>query len=255
MKLNYDFNKFVGDVNGNLGFSISDLSPSDLEVFRSVVRQQFKETMVVHLGKKEGECSIQDYHNSSVGSSEFHKQMWPKKARILSQERLDTLLQTEFFSELKTCFDWWEITNEEGSGFYEVYFRLCRPAPYNDVGPVHADAWFWELGHGKMPKTNFETQRIKFWFSLETSEPSTGFKYAPKSHTEAFEYDGEHRDGLIKPIFEEMRYDISMKSLNGGPGRFIVFNDRLLHGGEVLNSGTRVSLEFTLLTPMLARGR
>ena len=42
-------------------------------------------------------------------------------------------------------------------------------------------------------------------------------------------------------------YDLEISSLGGNAGRFIVFNDRLLHGGEVLENGTRVSLEFTLV--------
>ena len=75
-------------------------------------------------------------------------------------------MKTRFFQELNSQFKWFEITDEENIGFSEIYFRLCRPKPFKDVGPLHADAWFWELGHGEMPKVSFETQRVKFWFNV-----------------------------------------------------------------------------------------
>lgn len=252
MSTNYNFDKFASDVNGNLGFSISELSLEDLKIFKDIVTQQYDEVMIAHVGSKENEFSIHNYHKSHAGSSQLHKKMWPKHNRILSKARLEILLQTQFFKELKSHFNWWEITDEENIGFGEVYFRLCRPTPYKDVGPLHADAWFWELGHGEMPKVGFDTQRVKFWFCLETSESITGFRYVPGSHLKSFDYGGELRDGFVKPTFDEDEHDFNTKSLNGMPGKFIVFNDQLLHGGEVLNTGTRVSLEFTLVIPQQA---
>lgn len=249
MSSNYDFNKFISDVNGDLGFSLSQLSSDDLRTFKFVVTQQYEEVMGPYKCDKENELSIQNYHKSSVGGSDLHAKVWAKNNRILSKVRLETLMQTQFFTELKSHFDWWEITDEENVGFGEVYFRLCRPSPFKDVGPLHADAWFWELGHGEMPKVSFETQRVKFWFCLEASESLTGFRYTPSSHTKTFDYGGEQRDGFVKPTFHEAAHDLSIKSLKGTSGKFIIFNDRLLHGGEVLNTGTRVSVEFTLVIP------
>ena len=99
-----------------------------------------------------------------------------------------------------------------------------------------------------MPSTGFNTKRTKFWFCLHADGDKTGFRYANASHKKSFNYDGEQRDGFVKPTFDESKYDLDIRSLRGGSGTFIVFNDRLLHGGEVLTTDTRVSLEFTLVT-------
>ncbi len=149
--------------------------------------------------------------------------------------------------QLRKQLKWCEITDEENVGRGEIYFRLCRPLPFLDIGPLHADAWFWELGHGSMPVVDFETQRVKLWFCLESEEEKTGFKYVPGSHKNIYDYGGELRGGFIKPTFDEANYDLDIRSLTGGAGKFIIFNDRLLHGGEALYSGTRVSVELTLV--------
>ena len=41
-------------------------------------------------------------------------------------------------------------------------------------------------------------------------------------------------------------------SLEGEKGTFIMFNDELLHTGEILNNNSiRLSIEFTLLLPII----
>ena len=71
----------------------------------------------------------------------------------------------------------------------------------------------------------------------------------PKSHLQEYSFSSEIRDGARKPVFNENDHNLEIHSLNGGPGTFIIFDDKLLHGGEILESGTRVSLEFTLAVP------
>jgi hypothetical protein len=246
MNHKYDFNKFVNEVNDWSGLSTDELSPEDLELFQSLVLEQYKEVVSKYDDNLCDILKINEYHESKIAKSELHKQIWPKKTRILSKARLQRLMGSQFFSELKAHFEWYNITDEENVGFPEVYFRLCRPEPFIDVGPLHADAWFWELGHGEMPKANFDIQRIKFWFCLETEEAKTGFRFVENSHKRDYNYAGIERDGFVKPTFDETKHDLLIKSFTGKPGSLIVFNDRLLHGGEILKSGTRVSLEFTL---------
>ena len=247
MTLKYDFNKFVNEVNAWSGYSNGNLSAEDLEVFRSLVFEQYAEIVSGYDDSLGANFKINEYHKSKIANSELHKKVWPKNNRILSEARFQRLMDCEFFSEMKLQFDWHEITDEENVGHPEVYFRLCRPDPFTDVGPLHADSWFWELGHGEMPKVDFDTQRIKFWFCLETEEAKTGFRFVENSHEKSYNYTGLQRDGFVKPTFDEATHDLSIESLIGKPGSFFVFNDRLLHGGEVLKSGTRVSCEFTLV--------
>lgn len=246
MEFRYDLKKFVNDVNGDLGFSVGNLYEEDLAVFKQLVVEQYKQVFLNFENNPAEVFKINEYHKSKIAQSDIHKKLWPKSNRILSKKRLSHLLNSRFFTDLNSQFDWYEITDEDNVGFSEVYFRLCRPKPFKDVGPLHADAWFWELGHGEMPQVNFDTQRIKFWFCLETDNTKTGLRYVPGSHKKQYDYGGEQRDGFIKPTFDETQHNLAISSLNGKPGKFIVFNDRLLHGGEILEKGTRVSLEFTL---------
>lgn len=247
MKFQYNFNKFISDINNSSGISVGELSKEDCKIFQSIVYDQYIEVISNVENSLEKYSEISEYHNSRIANTDLHKQLWPKQNRILSKIRLEQLMKSKFFSELRSQFDWHHITDEENVGFGEVYFRLCRPAPFKDVGPLHADAWFWELGHGEMPKTDFDTQRVKFWFCLETKESKTGFIFVPGSHKKKYNYTGEFRDGFVKPVFNKTDYNLKVESLCGKPGTFVVFNDLLLHGGEALGSGTRVSLEFTLV--------
>ena len=243
----YDFTKMLSEVNGNSGFGIYKLSKEDLKLFQSLVLEQYFEIVTSKNVNLDENFDISEYHNTKIANTDLHKKLWPKKNRILNKIRFKKLMQSNFFLNLKSKFDWYKISDEENMGFGEIYFRICRPLPYKDIGPMHADAWFWELGHGEMPKVNFDTQRIKFWFCLETKESKTGFRFVPGSHKKNYNYKSEYRDGFVKPTFKEEEYDLSIESLKGKPGTFIVFNDRLLHSGEPLNSHTRVSIEFTLV--------
>tara|TARA_B110000037_G_C16936418_1_gene430816 strand:- start:7 stop:735 length:729 start_codon:yes stop_codon:yes gene_type:complete len=238
----------LSEVNSNSGFGIYKLSKQDLKIFQSLVLEQYLEIVSSENSNLDKDFDISEYHNTKIANTDLHKKLWPKKNRILNKIRFKQLMKSKFFSELRSKFDWYEITNEENVGeFGEVYFRLCRPLPHKDIGEFHADAWFWELGHGEMPKVDFNTQRIKFWFCLETKESKTGFRFVPGSHKNNYNYQGEHRDGFVKPTFNEAEHDLLIESLRGKPGTFIVFNDRLLHSGELLDIGTRVSIEFTLV--------
>ena len=243
----YNFQKYIDAACGDTGYYIGHLTNKDVKVFQNIVGNQYQQILKSYesiFSKKI--VDINSYHTLDIAKSSHHKKLWPKKNRILTQERFEEIKKTNFFTDLDKQLEWYEITDEEKSGWGEVYFRLCRPAPYVDVGPLHADAWFWELGHGKIPYREFSTKRVKIWFCLHADGDKTGFKFADGSHKKSYNYSGESRDGFVKPTFDESKYDLNIKSLKGNIGTFIVFNDCLIHSGEVLKSSTRVSLEFTL---------
>ena len=77
-----------------------------------------------------------------------HHAIWPKEARILSLENVKEIRQMSFFEELESDFGTFEISDENDVGREEIYWRIVRPNEGQDMGPLHADAWFWELGHG-----------------------------------------------------------------------------------------------------------
>jgi hypothetical protein len=172
-----------------------------------------------------------------------HKNMWPKSKRILGPDAVKAIRQTSLIKTLEAEFGLFEISGEDGIEKEEVYWRLVRPNGVADVGPLHADEWFWALGHGKTPPGH---QRVKVWISIFSESGQNGFKYVAGSHKKTWRYHGVHKDGFIKPQIDEDEASLGAEIFKSQPGQAIVFHDKLLHGGAPGGSTTRVSLEFTM---------
>ena len=147
---------------------------------------------------------------------------------------------------LEQAFGPFNISGESEVEKEEIYWRLVRPGAAQDVGPVHADRWFWDLGNGVTPPG---VERVKIWIAVVTQPGRNGLQVVPGSHMRDYRWHGEERDGIRKPVFDEDQEQIGLELLEFVPGQAIVFNDSLLHAGAVnQGSTTRVSVEFTLFT-------
>lgn len=173
-----------------------------------------------------------------------HKAMWPKSRRILGADAVKAIRQTSLIKRLEAEFGPFAISGEDGIEKEEMYWRLVRPGSAADVGPLHADQWFWALGHGTTPAGH---QRVKVWISIFSEMGQNGFKYVPGSHKKDWRYHGVTKDGMTKPQIDEDESALGAEIFMSQPGQAIVFHDKLLHGGAPGGSTTRVSLEFTLL--------
>ena len=113
------------------------------------------------------------------------------------------------------------------------------------MGPLHADAWFWELGHGYTPPN---VDRVKIWIGIFVEPGSSGFRFCPGSQLKEWPYHGIRKDGIMKPVIEVPEEDLSPVVFAGKSGDAILFHDRLIHGGQSSGVGkkTRISLEFTM---------
>jgi hypothetical protein len=172
-----------------------------------------------------------------------HKNMWPKSKRILGADAVKAIRQTSFFKTLEAELGPFAISGEDGIEKEEVYWRLVRPDGATDVGPLHADEWFWALGHGATPAGH---KRVKVWISIYSERGQNGFKFVSGSHKKTWRYHGVAKDGFMKPQIDEDEYTLSVEIFMSQPGQAIVFHDKLLHGGAPGGSNTRVSLEFTM---------
>jgi hypothetical protein len=235
---------FFEEVLGESGFKVLQLCPSDLALFRAVVENHYKTVLFEKSGIRGLEflsTPMPRYHEISKDLD--HAKIWTKQSRILPESAISDLAKSELFQLLEKVTGGLEISSEEGSGYPEIYWRLVRPRPFLDTGPMHADAWFWELD------PNFDSSehitRIKFWVGLWTEPSISGFKYVSGSHKTSFPYSSELRDGKKKPKFDHTDFDLEETHLESKAGTIIIFNDRLLHGGVPGNKYTRVSLEFT----------
>ena len=174
-----------------------------------------------------------------------HKKVWTKINRIFPYEYILEIKKMPFFQQLCEMFGEVKPANEESLYDEEIYWRFVRPKQKNDIGPLHADKWFWDCGHGKMPDGYF---RLKIWMPLWCEEAGNGLRVVPHSQKENYECSQEHRDGHLKPVFDETQYNLDVLPLDNKPGETVIFHDELLHGGcyNAMDK-SRVSMEFTML--------
>ena len=240
------------DVHGEAGFSILPLPPSDLSQIQRMVQRHWLSTIQKHHPEHSQvfeSAGIQDYHLHS--SLLPHGSIWSKLNRILPAADVTAIRDMEFFKVLKKNFGDFTISDEENVGHEEIYWRIVRPYQPQDIGPMHADSWFWDLGHGQTPPG---TERVKVWIPLFCEPGANGLEVVPGSHLKTWKYHGEMKGTFVKPVFDEDRSTLNINLLATKPGDAVVFNDKLLHGGA-LNKGakTRVSCEFTMFTAASAR--
>ncbi len=187
----------------------------------------------------------------SVGINHYHElchlldhgSMWPKVRRILGPDAVAEIRQMSLIRVLEEEFGYFEISDEDNVGHEEIYWRLVRPNSPTDIGPLHADAWFWDLGHGTTPPG---CQRVKVWIAIYCDPGQDGFRFVPGSHKREYPYHGEYKHGTAKPQIDISDDKLDIVIFNSQPGEAIVFHDRLLHGGVLGRANTRVSLEFTM---------
>ena len=133
-------------------------------------------------------------------------------------------------------------------GWENVYWRLVRPGN-SDIGSIHADRWFVELGYYGEEIKDPSYERVKMWIAIYTKPGKNGLLVIPSSHRKLdWKWHEEERYGLRKPVIDEDITELNVILLPTEPGRAVVFHYDLLHGGAPnLADTTRISIEFNLL--------
>ena len=228
-----------------------NLSPPELVTIRTAIKEQWlyriqiaDPSVVSKISKNN--IDINEYHLISPDLK--HAAMWSKTARVLPASFLNWFKKSPFFNTLKEIFGLFEISDEENLGWPNIYWRLVRPNEPSDIGPMHRDAWFWELNNN-FPLPVFPFHRVKVWIPIYVEPGSNGLLVERFSQTRTdIRWDGEERHGINKPVLLMNADELKPILVETIPGQAVVFNDLLLHGGA-LNKGelSRVSLEFTML--------
>lgn len=221
------------------------LTKDELKKIRLLITRPW----LLNIGKKTTPEIVEKF--KSIGINRYHElahlldhgSIWPKSTRILNQDAVTEIRSMSLFQRLEDEFGYFEISDEENVGHEEIYWRLVRPNSPTDVGPLHADAWFWDLGHGVTPSG---CKRVKVWIAICCTPGKDGFKFVPGSHKHKWPYHGELKDGITKPKIGISEKELNVEIFKSQQGEAIIFNDQLLHGGAVGKNETRVSLEFTM---------
>lgn len=238
-----------GAIDGETGYLTGlRLQPDELARVTQLIERQWldrlRRTASQHASEIERR-GLARYHE--IAHLIDHGTLWPKRERILAAEAVAEIRRMSLLRQLEQAFGSFAISDEDDVGHEEIYWRLVRPNEPTDVGPLHADAWFWELGHGS---TAAGLRRVKMWVAVVTEPGRNGLRVVPGSHRREWRYHGEQRHGMVKPQLDEREEDLDIRLIPTEPGDAVVFHDRLLHGGA-LNQGemTRVSFELTMFVP------
>lgn len=220
-------------VSGDAGYSVVQLK--ELSVFASDI---LKEHVSLRLGRTFN--SLVELA-TALESSEFNI-FKEKAARLFSEEHVQALESkiSEFFLFSRESGD--VITDEEGLGYGNIYWRIVRANSRTDVGSVHTDRWFWDLNRFKFPDN---LDRVKVWLPLLQDDANPSLMILPSSQSADFEYSFLVDEfGKRKPYFVDTNVTDKMIPAPVSVGQGIVFHDRLLHGGRS-TSVTRISIEWT----------
>ncbi len=223
------------------------VSDVELRMLRGLIASQYYQRIIEFAPQR-----LADY--SDAGMTEYHKvptldhvRMWPKAERTLTPIMAQQTQEMPFFRRLSKLFNVTSVSDEESFGHPEFYWRLVRPNQATDIGPLHADRWFWDLMPDFVRKREIPegSRRIKVWLPIYAEPGRNGLLVLESSHLESWLYDVVEREGVRKP---SLIGEPEMKLLPAAPGDAVIFHDELIHGGA-LNAGerTRVSLEFTLV--------
>lgn len=141
---------------------------------------------------------IKRYH--LVSPQLDHGKIWTKHSRILPQSFANWFLNSNFSQQLSSYFGDFIISDEDGLGWPNIYWRLVRPMQKADLGPLHRDEWFWKLNQ-QYEKPNYRFKRVKVWIAIHGEPGKNGLLVEPGSHNRTdIEWDAELRHGSIKPV-------------------------------------------------------
>jgi len=238
-----NLNKISDVFNKKKGFCYGVLDAEDYKLTLELIDKHFKKLIKKSNSKHENKINLKNYHTAFKKVN--HSAIFTKRNRLLGKKDCEKIINnTKLFQNLRSIFGKIFLTDEEEIGYSNIYWRCVRPKPYNDVGPFHKDKWFWDLGCGKISK---KYQRVKIWISILSDHKKLGFRFVRNSVAKNYKFTSEFRHHIVKPIFDDKNLKKKdIQSFSGKKGSFIVFNDELLHAGEVVDSKKcRFSLEFT----------
>ena len=240
-------NNLIKEINQGEGFiSLTKVESSILDLINKAIENTLKELLNSNqIFKNNSESCIFDSYKFIPNKDWIS--LFNKKSRALNRE-MSQPLSNYFKNYLEDIFKCKvEIRDLLLLGYPSLSFRIVRPMQPSDVGAMHADQWFIDIGETRDEKTRGNYQLLKFWLPINVESFSSNLLLIPKSQNnlKKFEYDLLKTQNGIKPVIKKnfKNEDIYMiENKNGFP---IVFHMNLIHGGALNRSkDCRISLEF-----------
>ncbi len=234
---------FFDAIDRGPGFATERLTAAELAEVRGLITAQYLDRIgeaapaLVGAARAAG---VAGYHTLPLPFD--HGTFWEKARRVLGPETVPAFERMGFFRRIRAVLPSAAVYQPD------LMWRIVRPGQPGDIGPVHADKWFWDAGNGDLPAGH---DRFKVWLAVHTEPGLNGLTVKPGSHlTDRWKRHVEERHGKRKPVLDEDEAALRMELLPLAPGELVLFHDGLLHGGAP-NAGAacRVSLEMTVTYP------
>jgi hypothetical protein len=228
------------DLLNSAGYALlSKMTQADYELIMVLVDHHYKDILAKNKVPLSEAAHVTEHMRFDKFASD--NSLWTKRNRLLSKPATLRFQSISLFDELKALMGPFTISDEEDLGYSNIYFRLVRPSEPADVGPPHADSWFWEIANQSANK------RFKVWIPLWPLEGEPSFKFIPGSHKKKnlYSYKTVNKSGLLKPEITNQIPNDKFFYHGAVAGVPILFHDDLIHGGQVTNRSLRISIEFT----------
>jgi len=131
-------------LDGAPGFAVfAAFTPGELKRVRELIRGHYLRRIAQVAPQHEAafrELEMDRYHERE--SLVDHAVLWSNEARHLKEEAEEEIRGMSLFQPLRRAWPAMRL-NRHG-----MYWRIVRPGNVADVGPLHADEWFWLLDGG-----------------------------------------------------------------------------------------------------------
>jgi hypothetical protein len=233
------------------------LTDDELCIVREAIEVQWLSAIAeVHPELRETFAALGIAHYHELAHQVDHRRVWLKRNRMLPQPAVERIKRLPFLAALREelgSFRISDVVHEDGTmerGREEIYWRLVRPGIETDVGALHTDQWFHDMLGGPEGMFAAGQRTLKIWLPVVSEPGRNGLVIVPASQHKLWRVRyvdigvGLSKPQLDEPVADPYRQELMLTP----PGNFVLFNERLLHGGA-LNQGslTRVSAEITLV--------
>ena len=240
-------NSKLSEINNGKGFvSIGKIDPEILKFIEKSIENTLKELLLDneliqnnHVGK-----ILDSYKNIS---EQAWGNLFNKKSRTLKKKYAIRICEyfTKYLEEILNVKV--KIRDILRLGYPSFSFRIVRPLHPNDVGAMHADQWFIDIGETKKEKLSNGAQLLKFWLPIQVDSLTSNLLLIPNSHKNIvnYKYNVLKTNTGLKPVIKNNLDKNDIHMIDNDNGNPIIFNMDLIHGGALNKSNNcRISLEF-----------
>ncbi|MBX9584084.1 MAG: phytanoyl-CoA dioxygenase family protein [Gemmataceae bacterium] len=232
--------EFWRQINDGRGYALEALTPDELAAVRGMITDQYLDGLreaAPGLVNRAEAVGLDQYHTLPIPFD--HGSFWEKRRRVLPASAIPAFERMGFFRRIRDRLPSASVYHDD------LMWRIVRPGQPSDIGPVHADKWFWDAGNGSIPAGH---DRFKIWVGVWTEPGLNGLSVKSYSHTsDKWKHHFEFKHGKMKPVLDESAEALNMELLPLRSGEMVFFHDALLHGGVVNAAQTcRVSIELTV---------